>query len=535
MCLAVWTILIAPGAIGQIAVERRSEQPAGKNPQRGADRAPRGRGKSSGGRVETFHTEVPAHPFDIVLVRPTRNSMTVSVVAYADEEGSIACWQAGREGMNSTPVQALPAGEPVLFKLEHLKADSTYRYRLNHRPRRTNTLRGDGPAAPSNNVAMSGSDTYSFHTPRASDEAFKFTIQADSHLDANMSPAVYEQTLANALADKPDFHIDLGDTFMCDKHGRSFADALPLYIAQRYYFGQLCHSASLFMVLGNHDGELGYTNDGPASMAAWSFAQRTKYFPPPEIIDNADGIALYSGRTSYEKGQGANYYEFTWGDAQFFVLDPFWFTTTRPRGGGGHGRDKKDADVAGTDENWARTLGKDQYDWLARKLEGSKAKYKFVFIHHLVGGLGKANRGGVESSVFFEWGGKNADGSAGFASHRPGWAMPIHDLLVKHKVSAVFHGHDHLFVRSERDGMIYQCVPQPGNPRGGTQSAGEYGYSSGTILGSPGHLRVAVSPSSAKVEFIRASIGDDKRPARNGPGANGSVVTQYEIKPRIRR
>ena len=71
-----------------------------------------------------------------------------------------------------------------------------------------------------------------------------FTIQADSHLDQGMRPALYERTLANALADQPDFHIDLGDTFMTDKYP-NFKDALPQYFAQRYYFGRIAHSAPL--------------------------------------------------------------------------------------------------------------------------------------------------------------------------------------------------------------------------------------------------------------------------------------------------
>lgn len=83
-----------------------------------------------------------------------------------------------------------------------------------------------------------------------------FTVQADSHLDENTNSAVYENTLANALQDAPDFHLELGDTFMVDKYVRpelSFGQ----YLAQRYYFGKLCHSAPLFFVPGNHDGEGG--------------------------------------------------------------------------------------------------------------------------------------------------------------------------------------------------------------------------------------------------------------------------------------
>ena len=156
-----------------------------------------------------------------------------------------------------------------------------------------------------------------------------------------------------------------------------------------------------------------------------------------------------------------------------------------------------------------------------------------MFIHHLVGGVGGTEaRGGVESAPFFEWGGRNADGSSGFAEHRPGWAVPIHDLLVRHGVSAVFHGHDHLYVQSERDGVIYQCVPQPGNALGGTRSAQEYGYDSGTVLGSPGHVRVRIDPDHATVDFVRASLGDAGQGGRKEREANGTVVRSYDIKPR---
>jgi len=488
--------------------------------------------------MTAFKTDVPAHAFDIVLVRPTRDSIGVSVVCYDTDgrEGYIEYRRGDGAQLDRCATKPLPAGEPVLFTLDHLSPDTAYVYRLKHR-RSPAKLAARDKAEPAAPEAFSSSEYYTFHTPRASGDAFTFTVQADSHLDANVAPEVYLQALANTLADKPDFHIDLGDTFMTDKRGREFKQTLPQYAAQRFYFGQLCHSAPLFMVLGNHDGEVGYANSGPDSMAAWSFAQRTKYFPAAEIAGDAEGKGMYSGRTSYGNGQGANYYEFAWGDAQFIVLDPFWFTTTRPRGGGGGGgpgREKKEADVAGTDENWARTLGKEQYDWLTRSLETSKAKYKFVFIHHLVGGLGKANRGGKEASVLFEWGGKNADGSAGFADHRPGWAMPIHDLLVKHRVSAVFHGHDHLYVRGERDGLVYQCVPQPGNVAGGTRSAAEYGYESGTILGSPGHVRVRVASDAATVEFVRsaaAGANQARRNDRRDAEANGTVMHRYSIAP----
>lgn len=251
--------------------------------------------------------------------------------------------------------------------------------------------------------------------------------------------------------------------------------------------GRIAHSVPIFMVLGNHDGERG----DRADMANWSLGMRQTFFPNP-----TDGNDKQS------------YYAFEWGDALLVALDPFWATTQRKG-----------------DNNWRMTLGEAQYRWLAETLSESKAPFKFVFIHHLVGGLGKDVRGGANTAPYMEWGGKNADGSDGFKEHRPGWEMPIHQLLVKSGVSAVFHGHDHLYAKEELDGIIYQEVPQPGHPSGGTRSAEEYGYG-GVILGSSGHLRVTVGPQDAQVDYVRSIVPGVTR----SDLANGNVAHAYIIK-----
>ncbi len=345
----------------------------------------------------------------------------------------------------------------------------------------------------------------SFHTQRAPASSFTFTTQADSHLDVSTDVRVYQQTLANMLADKPDFMIDLGDTTMVDKFGNFYTRAESQYKAQRFYMGRIAHSVPVLLALGNHDGEQGSRLTGqPNSMPLWSIGMRKKYFPNPE----PGGI--YSGNATPEEGAGMleDYYAFEWGSALFVVLDPFWFT-----------RDRQGED------NWSMTLGEGQYRWLTKVLETSKAPFKFVFLHHLVGGLGKDVRGAVKPAPFMEWGGKNADGSDGFKQHRPGWELPIHQLLVKNGVSIVFHGHDHLFAKEELDGIIYQEVPQPGHPSGGTRSAEEYGYT-GTIFGSSGHVRVTVGPAEAKVDYVRSIVPGVTRDDL----PNASVQHSYTLK-----
>jgi 3',5'-cyclic AMP phosphodiesterase CpdA len=208
-----------------------------------------------------------------------------------------------------------------------------------------------------------------------------------------------------------------------------------------------------------------------------------------------------------------DYYAWEWGDALFIVLDPFWFTT-RQRGG---------------EDNWSRTLGREQYVWLATTLAKSRAKFRFVFLHHLVGGLGKDARGGAEAAPLYEWGGHNPDGTDVFKEKRPGWPMPIHELLVKNHVNIVFHGHDHLYVKQDVDGIVYQETPQPGFPRfNNTRSAEEYGYKSGALLGSSGHLRIRVDAAKAVVEYVRALLPADE----TDKAKNASIAHSYQVLPR---
>jgi len=300
--------------------------------------------------------------------------------------------------------------------------------------------------------------------------SFVFTVTADSHLDYNTDRDLYRRTLVTAAAEKPVFHVDLGDTFMSEKHA-SREDAAKQYLEQRHYFDLL--GVPVHLVSGNHDGESGRYLDGSTNnLAVWSRSMRERYFPESNSVSNH------------------HYYSWEHANALFVVLDPFWYTPRLRR----------------HDTNWAMTLGFEQYQWLQHTLESSKARFKFVFIHNLVGGLDRQGRGGVEAAPFYEWGGKNADGTEGFKQNRPGWPMPIHQLLVKNHVNIVFHGHDHLYAKQELDGIVYQEVPQPGDPRGDTRSAADYGYKNGDILGSSGYLRVNVSPDKITSEYHRTNI-----------------------------
>jgi hypothetical protein len=119
------------------------------------------------------------------------------------------------------------------------------------------------------------------------------------------------------------------------------------------------------------------------------------------------------------------------------------------------------------------------------------------------------------------------DGSEGFKGHRPGWAMPIHQLLVKNKVAVVFHGHDHMFAKEDLDSIVYQLVPQPGNPRSGNpRSAQEYGYTHGNVLGGAGYVHVKVAGNEATVDYVLSLLPGDE----SGSRKNGEVAFSYTVK-----
>ena len=160
----------------------------------------------------------------------------------------------------------------------------------------------------------------------------------------------------------------------------------------------------IYLVPGNHEQQEAWhltasnVSGNPAiSLPVMGKNAEKKYFLNP-VND-----AFYSGDTgtySYLSGDQLkqDYYAWTWGDALFVVISPFWTTTTKPyttsTGGG-------ETDTTGSGDRWDWTLGLTQFNWLKTTLQNSTAKYKFVFAHQIVGGnsaSGQVNygHGGVD-------------------------------------------------------------------------------------------------------------------------------------------
>lgn len=432
-----------------------------------------------------------------ILGRPTDKSITVQAFFDSAAEACVQYGTASGSYSKQTPWQTFAFGTPAEFSITGLTANTEYYYRVCYRKP------GSTP--------FKTRPEYNFHTARPKGETFTFVVQADPHLDEQSDTAVYLRCLKNQLEDNPDFMIDLGDFLMTDKL-RTPAKVVPKDTIPfrcdllRKYYETVCHSVPLFIALGNHEGESGWNlNNTANNIAVWGALERKKYFvnPAPD--------AFYTGDTSNQKyiGQRENYYAWQWGDALFIVIDPYWYTKTKPDSLNG----------------WRWTLGKVQYDWLTETLEKSNSKFKFVFSHQIVGG-DPDGRGGVEFADRYEWGGNNLNGTPGFAANRPGWYKPIKDLLEENRVTIFFHGHDHFFGKQEKGCLIYQETPQPSHPNfQNANYAKDYGYFEGQILPNSGHIRVSVGPDGVKTEYIRVYVPKSESASRH----NKDVSATYFI------
>lgn len=432
--------------------------------------------------------------FNIILSRPTDRSITISFLPlknitlffeYGKSDGGI---------LTRTETKTLKKDIPFEIELSNLEIDNRYIYRVNYKEESGSIF----------NV----SPDYFFHTQRAKNSSFSFTIEADPHpYDKKGSHNLWNICLTNQLIDNPDFMIDLGDTFGDDHNPftTTSGDTKQLRLDNRNHFGSVCHSIPLFFCSGNHEGESGYYlfQTPPDNIGVNGTIWRKYYYPNPEPN------WFYSGNgtsESYGMGLPQNYYSFEWGDALFVVLDAYRYYTSsaKPRG-------------------WEWTLGESQYKWFQQVLEASSAKFKFVFIHHILG----QSRGGVKVAGDFEWGGYNSQGVYEFDTMRPGWGVPIHQLMVKNKVNIFFQGHDHLYAKEILDGIIYQEVPMPSDSTYiiGTRDNGDSYPDPSLNIDASGHLRVTVSSTEVTVDYIRAWLPNDETVQRK----NGEVAHSYKV------
>ncbi|MGO9640860.1 MAG: malectin domain-containing carbohydrate-binding protein [Candidatus Acidiferrales bacterium] len=459
-----------------------------------------------------------------LLGRPTDQSVTVNVVASVAIEAYFEYGtQSGSYPYQTTTVSSA-ANQPLVVVLSNLQSNTRYYYRMVYRQ--------------TGATSWITRAEHSFYTQRPPGSTFTFTVTADSHINIVFGNAsLFQKTLQNIAGESPDFHLDLGDTFAMDSVTTQ-AGANSSYLNMRSYFGLISPSVPIFLALGNHEQEEGWhLGDTGGNLATsppvMSTNARNMYYLNPDPLDPTLS-SFYTGNTDTPTSaiNGGHhviedYYAWQWGDALFVVIDPYWYTTTKPYigdiGGG-------ETSTPGSGDRWDWTLGPVQYDWLEQTLQNSKAKYKFIFAHQVSGGIDDYGRGGANAVPFVEWGGENTDGTPGdFGGHRPaslGWGSdPVHELLAANHVTAFFHAHDHEFAYEKRDGVVYQLVPMAADATYGygfqqyhVDAADPYTIS---VLPNSGHLRVTVSPAQVTVDYVRAFLP--------GAGTNGQVAYTYNI------
>jgi hypothetical protein len=456
---------------------------------------------------------------NVILGRPTSTSIAVSFLPSESLSFYIEYGTSRTSFLKKTTVTKASSDTPSVVEISGLKASTKHYYRI--RTKRDSETK------------FAIGKTNSFSTAKAAGSTFSFSVHGDTHPERAgkmFNAELYSVTMANVLAQQTDFHILLGDDFsidpLIDKGQANQSNVEKIYRTHRNWLSIAGASVPIFLVNGNHEQAAAYLLDGTSTNpAVLAGNARLKYYPLPAPNRYYTGNSIEIPNV----GLPRDYYAWTWGDALFVLIDPYWHSKqavdnvagvsadTTDKGGGKAGGSGKTTNL------WNVGIGDVQYAWLKKTLETSKAKYKFVFAHHVLG----TGRGAVEVSTNYEWGGKDPKGQSTFAKERPNWELPIHDLMVKNGVSIFFQGHDHIFVTQERDGLIYQSMP---NPADDTFSMfNEAAYLTGTKAPNSGHVRVTIAPNEAKVEYFLAARAQDTS------RTNLAIAHSYSIKPKSAR
>jgi phosphodiesterase/alkaline phosphatase D-like protein len=476
------------------------------------------------GPVGVARADTVTFTADELLGKPTNNSITINVVPasniqYIYKYGTTS----GNLTQQTSPVSAT-GGQPSELTITGLNPDTKYYYQM--------VYDADG------SVTDGDSETkteHSFHTARAAGSTFSFAVTSDGHA------ANTQNAFTRILNELPDFGLDLGDTFMLDNAtSQSAVNNAYLAVRASNHMGIAGVSVPIFSTPGNHEQEEGWNLDEASGIG--SIQARKAFFPTPSPVDgpfysaNSDPLAAIDEAT-YGNEYREDYFSWTWGDALFIVIDTFEYTAQNPYGNvAGEGSN----DPQGGDQ-WNWTLGQTQYNWLKSTLEGSTAKYKFVFSHQMVGGMLHADvnvgyvRGGAEAAPYFEWGGytSNNAGAFDFATKRPGMSKTIRQMFIDNGVTAYFHGHDHQYVYETRDNMSYVEVPSCGSMSAfnlysvGSHSDVAGDYQTLTQSGSQGsHIRVTVAPNQATLELISGSgaVSDTRTMQPYNPGSTHQLT-----------
>lgn len=301
--------------------------------------------------------------------------------------------------------------------------------------------------------------------------SFSFAMLSDTHIGSDMSysnqgvPEWCREVASQISVHGPRFTIHLGDVLDFHQYGFNVPSPSSLltkqaYLSYRNLLETMPATMFHFSTIGNWDGESGCFTDEEILR---SRDARLVYMPNP----NAQTVG-------YNGSDFQDYYAFNWGDAMFIVLNVQSYTMTEHL---------LSTFSEGSADDW--TLGQSQLNWLEQTLSDASAKWRFVFIHHTVGGAAATE----ENSIYGRGGGQAA---------YVGEQAVIHQLMIDHDVQILFYGHDHVFTDMVVDGIHYSSPGSAGAPWLFTETT--TGYQN--YIAEPGWALVNVSPDDVHVQFI---------------------------------
>ncbi len=393
----------------------------------------------------------------VFVAKPTEHSVTMSIVnGEKPFTGQLCTREEGSGDWNCLPLtmgvtsQENPKGGTRLVQIGNLKAATRYRFEVRDTNGK-NVSNGEG----------------SFVTQRAGTVPFRFLAMTDAHVNPlNPERNIVLRTCADAAARlRPDFVFHMGDniqTVASSHGGPAVQEEHPsiFYLYWRQVMGKLQGETANFVLNGNWEGENGWH---PELNRKWARDARMLFAPAP------DGATYPQGGSPHE-----DYYAFTWGNALFVTLNATGYNVINHEHTLGPGRG----------DDW--TLGKEQYAWLEKTLRESGEPWKFLFIHHAVGG----NAGDDVNTRYGRGGGR--------AAH-VGEQAQIHEMMKKYGVQVFFYAHDHVFTDMEVDGIHYICNGSVGAPwKFGTEETGYEFY-----IPDSGFTVVDVNGDKARIRYVR--------------------------------
>lgn len=393
----------------------------------------------------------------VFVGRPAERSVTLSVVngetpftgkLCTQEEGADS-WTCRPLELGATSQENLKGGTK-LVQIDGLKEATRYHFEVRDQEDRP-LFNGQG----------------TFVTQRSGSAPFRFVAMTDAHVNPlNPERNIVLRTCAD-VADRlnPDFVFHMGDniqTVASSHGGPATQEEHPsiFYLYWRQVLGKLQGDAANFVVNGNWEGENGWH---PEQNRQWARNARMLFAPAP-------------GSDTYPQGGSRNedYYAFEWGNALFVVLNATGYNSINHEHTLGAGRG----------DDW--TLGREQLAWLEKTLKESRAPWKFLFIHHAVGG----NAGDDVNTRYGRGGGR--------AAH-VGEQAKIHEMMKRYGVQVFFYAHDHVFTDMEVDGIHYICNGSVGAPwKFSTEETGYEFY-----IPDSGFTVVDVNGDSATIRYVR--------------------------------